>query len=159
LATRGVPEAAAGKAEPARAQIDLKTVKPAAAPPVRTTEDFARLIARRLDDGSSEFELRLDPPELGRIEARLIVGDDGETTLAIKFDNQAAYDLFARDDAALRLAFAEAGYDFGRSGLSFSLDDRPRPDAPANVSASTHDAVQRGAYVALVAANALDLRV
>lgn len=98
----------------------------AAAPAaVKSPEDFAQVLARRLHEGATEFQLRLDPPELGRIEARFVAGDDGAATLSISFDNQSAFDLFARDEAALRLALASAGFNFPEGGLSFSLQERP----------------------------------
>lgn len=146
--------ASAGATDTARAPSAAKLAAPTATTPVRSPEEFAELIARRLDDGATEFDLRLDPPELGRIEARLTVGDDGSAELRIKFDNQAAYDLFARDEAALRLAFADAGYSFGDGAFAFVLDERPgvepRPSAsPESVRP----------YAAQVAARALDIRV
>jgi hypothetical protein len=148
-----VADGGASKTEPA-----IRSARPAAlAEPraVRSPAEFAQLIARRLED-SSEFELRLDPPELGRIEAKLVMGDSGAAQLTITFDNQAAYDLFARDDAALRLAFAAAGYSFGGDGLAFVLDEvgkaAPGDDPASPASASPYAA-------ALTTVNAIDLRV
>lgn len=97
---------------------------PPPAQPQPAAESFARLIARRLDSGASAFEIRLDPPELGRVEARFVIGEDGKAALALKFDNPSAHDLFARDEAALRLALAEAGVDLGGGDLSFTLESR-----------------------------------
>lgn len=97
-------------------------------PPARTPAAFAEVIARRLGEGKSEFEIRLDPPQLGRVEGRLVLGDDGEATLALVFDNQAALDRFAADGAALRAALASAGFDLGGSALSFTLAEREGSD-------------------------------
>jgi flagellar hook-length control protein FliK len=97
---------------------------PSIAPP-RSLEAFAEILARRLHDGSSVFDLRLDPPALGRVEARLVLDPDGAARLALKFDNEAARDFFARDEAALRAALADTGFNLGDGALSFSLaDDR-----------------------------------
>ena len=98
--------------------------KPAASAPTQTapkTEEFAKLLAQRLDTGATRFELRLDPPELGKVEAQLNVSDDGDTVMALKFENQAALDLFARDQSALRAVLAAAGFELGQEQLSFSL--------------------------------------
>lgn len=104
----------------------------AAARPAAPTEDFVKLLARRLDAGATAFDIRLDPPALGRVEARLTLADNGKATLSLTFDNQAAFDLFARDDAALRAALSDAGFNLG-GDVAFSLErDAPaRPEAPA----------------------------
>lgn len=93
------------------------------------TQDFARLLARRFDDGATAFELRLDPPSLGRVAAKLTVGEDGRAQLALTFDNQAAHDLFRRDEAGLRVLLAAAGFDLGAGDLAFSF--APQGEAPA----------------------------
>lgn len=139
----GVPEIAGLKPQSApESQIASKSRRavPPPTPPPKSPDDLARLIAHRLDSGATSFDLRLDPPALGRIDARLVVGDDGKTSLAIAFDNKAAFDLFARDEAALRLAFASAGYDFGERGLTFTLEEPRRPPAPISDAAQGGDA-------------------
>lgn len=145
--------AGAGSSEPTRTQIAAKLSPPAPPAPLHSPEDIAELIARKLDDGASEFDLRLDPPELGRIEARLTLGDDGAARLLVKFDNQAAYDLFARDEAALRMAFADAGYNFGGGALAFVLEDRARAEGTPAPAAAMRNCL------APVAARALDIRI
>lgn len=117
LAARGAQEAAKPKAPAA----------PRAEPPA-SLHDFARLIARKLEGGASSFDLRLDPPELGRIAARLTVGDDGKAQLALSFDSQTALDLFRRDEAGLRDMLTASGFDLGAGDLAFSFD--PSGEAP-----------------------------
>jgi flagellar hook-length control protein FliK len=147
------------KIDAAREAASTRALRIAAsAPPVNSPEDFADLIARRLASGDTEFNLRLDPPELGRIEAKLEVGDDGAARLEIRFENQIAFDLFARDEAALRLAFAQAGFDFGERGLSFAMA-RPEPAAQgADLSAdATRPAPELLASIA--SARLIDVRI
>ncbi len=76
--------------------------------------------------------MRLDPPALGSIEGRLTLGDDGQAVLALSFDNQPAFDLFRRDETALRLELAQAGFDLGGQDLRFTF--RAPPSDPATVS-------------------------
>ncbi|NWG71238.1 MAG: flagellar hook-length control protein FliK [Parvularculaceae bacterium] len=152
VAAKPLAPAGAASGETARIHNAPKLAAPSAPGPVRSPDDLAQLIARRLDEGASEFEFRLDPPELGRIEGRLTLGDDGAARLTVAFDNQAAYDLFARDEAALRLAFANAGLDFGRGALALVLEERRSAQAPAPKETAQP-------YIALVAARALDVRV
>ena len=121
----------------------LKTARPAAptARPEAPTQDFARLLARRLDSGATQFDLRLDPPELGKVEANLKVSEKGENVLALKFEHQSTLDLFSRDDAALRTALSSSGFDLGRQQLSFSLAEaleRDAPNTPEVINVTTH---------------------
>ena len=69
-------------------------------------------MARRIDSGATQFELRLDPPSLGRVEAQLKLADDGENILALKFEHRATLELFAQDEYALRTALDSSGFEF-----------------------------------------------
>ncbi len=125
-----------------------------AAPP---TQDFAALLARRLNSGASHFELRLDPPELGRVEASLHIADDGEKILALKFENQSALDLFSRDEAALRNALSSSGFDIAREHVSFALaESESDPQSDAAVSP---DAAYDSSFVAPWSAGAIDIHI
>ncbi len=130
-----------------------------------TREDFAKLLARRLESGASRFDIRLNPPELGRVEAKLTVGDDGKATLALSFDNQAALDLFARDETALRAAIASSGFEFGAGDLAFTLERRgapaPSSAAPTPLAAAEPSQPQSAEplFVAPYSRGVIDLRV
>ncbi len=87
--------------------------------PAAPTQEFAQLVAKRLESGATQFEMRLDPPSLGRIEANLRLADDGENLLVLKFENQSAMDLFANDEAALRNALSSSGFEFDGERLIF----------------------------------------
>lgn len=110
----------------ARTQAGARIKVAPAAHPERPapTDEFARLLARRLENGITSFELRLDPPELGRVGARLALDAHGRAELALSFDNQSALDLFRRDEAGLRALLSAAGFDLGNGDLAFSLDAR-----------------------------------
>ncbi len=95
--------------------------------------DFARLLARRATDSASDFELRLDPPHLGRITGKLSIGEDGRTIMSLSFDNQETFDLFSRDVDLLRSTLTDAGLSVGSGDLSFSLTNRQARD-PATAS-------------------------
>jgi len=153
-ATPAFPVAAATAAQPAptappavasvrdaaaRARTEVPRPAPPARAPALSLTQFADILARRLD-GASQFELRLDPPSLGGVEGRLTLTDDGAATLSLAFDNSAAFDLFSRDEAALRQALANAGFDLPRDNLQMSFRAAPRKisaraaDAPAALS-------------------------
>ena len=116
-------------------QADLqKLEKPQAA----TKNEFAQLVAKKISERSSSFELRLDPPELGRIEGKIRVSDDGKAVLALNFDNEATLDLFSRDASGLRLALSEAGVDADTSEFEFALIQETSPSIASEEIQSTN---------------------
>jgi flagellar hook-length control protein FliK len=81
----------------------------------------AREIFRRFDGESTRFELRLDPPELGRIEVRLEVTRDHRVTAVIAADTPQALSELARHARDLEQTLQSAGLELGENGLSFDL--------------------------------------
>lgn len=124
----GAREAAARiRTDAARAPAIVRTPPSAAA-------QFAEILAQRLEN-ASQFELRLDPPALGSVDGRLTLSDDGQAVLALSFDNQSAFDLFRRDEGALRSALADAGFDLAGRNLQFSFRESARTAAPDGAAA------------------------
>ena len=82
-------------------------------------------IAGRAIAGKNRFEIRLDPPELGRIEVRLDVDRDGNVTSRLTVDRADTFDLLRRDAAGLERALQDAGLKTAGNGLQFSLRDQP----------------------------------
>lgn len=152
-------EITAARVEDAARQQALKAPKSAAKAQQTQALDFAKLIARKLDGGATQFEFRLDPPELGRVEAHLRLGDKDDAALVLKFENQTALDMFARDEAALRLALASSGQDFSDKRFIFELAeeqaDTPAADAPALAAAN----LQEPLFAAPFSSGALDIRI
>ena len=81
-------------------------------------------IAGRAIAGKNRFEIRLDPPELGRIEVRLDVDRDGNVTSRLTVDRADTFDLLRRDAAGLERALQDAGLKTAGNGLQFSLRDQ-----------------------------------
>ncbi len=144
-------------AENVKAQSLKAPRAPAPAQPQQPTAEFARLLAKRLDGGRTSFELRLDPPELGRVEAHLKTGDDGKAVLALKFENQTALDLFARDEAGLRAALMSSGFDLGGDRLAFALADDPAVGANAEPAALIVNDRYEPGFLAAYSSGAVDL--
>jgi len=65
-------------------------------------------IAGKAFAGKNRFEIRLDPPELGRIEVRIDVDHDGNVTSRLTVDRADTYDLLRRDAAGLERALQDA---------------------------------------------------
>jgi len=78
-------------------------------------------IAAHARDGKSHFEIRLDPPELGRIDVRLHIDHDGQVTSHLRVDRAETLDLLRRDAPSLERALQDAGLKTADSGLQFSL--------------------------------------
>jgi flagellar hook-length control protein FliK len=78
-------------------------------------------IATRADAGIRRFEIRLDPPELGRIDVRLDVDRDGNVTSRLMVDRPDTLDLLRRDAAQIERALQEAGLKTTGNALEFSL--------------------------------------
>ena len=81
-------------------------------------------IAGRAHAGKNNFEIRLDPPELGRIEVKLSVDRQGQVTSHLIADRQDTLDLLRRDASGLERALQDAGLKIGGDGLQFSLRDQ-----------------------------------
>jgi hypothetical protein len=80
-------------------------------------------IAAQARDGKSRFEIRLDPPELGRIDVHLHVDRDGTVTSRLVVERSETLDLLKRDAPTLERALQNAGLKTGDQGLEFSLRD------------------------------------
>jgi flagellar hook-length control protein FliK len=90
-------------------------------------------IATQASNGKNQFEIRLDPPELGRIEVKLNVDRDGNVSTHLVADRSDTLDLLKRDSASLERALQDSGLKTSDSGLQFSLrqQDSSNDDTPA----------------------------
>jgi flagellar hook-length control protein FliK len=89
------------------------------------TEELVLHIAARSARGDSRFTIRLDPPELGRIEVNLSVTSHGHAQAALAADKPQTLELLQRDASVLERTLKEAGVDVG-GNLSFSLKGEGR---------------------------------
>jgi flagellar hook-length control protein FliK len=81
-------------------------------------------IAAKAFEDKNRFEIRLDPPELGRIHVRLDVDRDGQVTSHITADRSDTFDMLRRDASSLERALQDAGVKTSNNGLQFSLRDQ-----------------------------------
>jgi flagellar hook-length control protein FliK len=103
-----------------------------------TTAAIAVEIVARAKDGSRQFEIRLDPPEFGRIDVRLDVNKSGEVSTRLTADRQDTLDLLQRDHRGLERALESAGLKTADGEVSFSLRQQT-PDGSANDRAQTQN--------------------
>jgi hypothetical protein len=119
------PSPASGTVASATAINSQQTVSAAA--PVVVAVPLAVLaleISARAQTGKNRFEIRLDPPELGRINVRLDVDRDGHVTSHLLVDRADTLDLLRRDASNLERALQQAGLKTSDNSLQFSLRDQ-----------------------------------
>ena len=128
-------------------------------------------IAAQAKDGKNRFEIRLDPPELGRIDVRLDIDRGGNVTSRLIVERLETLDLLRRDAHSIERALQDAGLKTSDQGMQFSLRDQtstgqsddPRP-RPASLVLPQDDLVQleaiRQGYGRLIGlGGGIDIRV
>jgi chemotaxis protein MotD len=128
-------------------------------------------IVSRAQDGSRRFDIRLDPPELGRIDVRLDVDSGGNVTSRLTVERADTLDLLRRDAPQLERALQHAGLNT-EGGLQFSLRDQnfanreqmPRDAAPTHLivpddEPAAADAARRGYGRLIGLGGGVDIRV
>ena len=97
-------------------------------------------IATHAKEGKNRFEIRLDPPDLGRIDVRLEIDKAGNVTSRLVVERTDTLDLLRRDQGTLERALNDAGLKMDGSSLQFSLRDQnaggnaQRENSPMNTS-------------------------
>ena len=115
-------------------------------------------IAAKSLEGLQAFDIRLDPPDLGRLQIKLTVDDSGQAQAAVMADKPQTLELLQRDAAGLNRALSDAGLNLANNGLSFSLREQQQQQsgfaAPkgrsrslsATAALSTKPAAASGSY-------------
>jgi hypothetical protein len=85
---------------------------------------LAVAIAARAKDGANQFEIRLDPPELGRIDVRLDVDASGQVSSHVTVDRAETLQLLQSHQPQLERALEQAGLKTADNGLQFTLRDQ-----------------------------------
>ncbi len=146
-ATAAAPKISADATQPtivntvqSTAPVTSNLVLAAPAAPLAPSVPLAGLaidIAGKALEGKNRFEIRLDPPELGRIEVRLDVDRDGNVTSRLTVDRADTLDLLRRDASGLERALQDAGLKTADNGLQFSLRDQSMNQQQTNPGADT----------------------
>jgi flagellar hook-length control protein FliK len=105
-------------------QAPVASPGPASATPHVPVSALAVHIASQASNGVKRFDIRLDPPELGRIEVRLDVTREGRVTTHLVVERAETLDLLQRDARQLERALQNAGLDISEEDMKFSLKDQ-----------------------------------
>ena len=114
--TAAAPTIAAPRAIPAAYQ--------AVANPINMNQVAFEMV-RQLHQGQTRFTLRIDPPELGRVDVKMHVDASGNVNARLTVARSETLDMFQRDKGALEKALTQAGLDSGKTNLEFSLRQNP----------------------------------
>ena len=91
--------------------------------PMIAPNDLALHIARQVQGGTTRFEIRIDPPEMGRIEVQLDMTSKKPVQAHLFVERSETLDLLQRDARQLERALQNLGIDVDSDSLSFSLRD------------------------------------
>ncbi len=106
----------------ANAQTPANAAMPAP-PQTVNTGAIAVTIATRAAGGNTHFDIKLDPPELGKIDVRLQLDHEGKVKSTIVVEKQETYELLQRDPRSLERALQQAGVKTADNGVAFQMRD------------------------------------
>jgi flagellar hook-length control protein FliK len=148
VAPNGTPAALATSAQ-VHADLQVTTANPNAVP---DTSALAVTIATKSQAGVKHFDIRLDPPELGRVDVRLSVNDAGKAQASLTVEKPQTLELLQKDSTHLERALKEAGLDLSQNGLNFSLKGQQQQSGNGNSPSSRGRALNVRAVAAVEAA-------
>jgi flagellar hook-length control protein FliK len=102
------------------------------AQPLPNMAALAVTIAAKSQSGARQFDIRLDPPELGRVDVRLSIDATGKTSAHLSADQPQTLDLLQKDASVLTRALRDAGLNVSQDGLNFSLRQQAHDGSAGN---------------------------
>ncbi|WP_353857644.1 flagellar hook-length control protein FliK [Azospirillum formosense] len=99
----------------------LRPSRGSAGLPMGVQEQVAVHISRNVSDGNDQFTINLRPAELGRIDIKLEIGQDGRVTASVAVEKAQTLELLQRDSRNLERALQDAGLKADSNSLNFSL--------------------------------------
>ncbi|MBI3419079.1 MAG: flagellar hook-length control protein FliK [Proteobacteria bacterium] len=101
------------------------------------SEQVGVTLARMARAGIDRFDLQLHPADLGKVDIRLEINQDGLVRATVTADNPATYDLLQKDSRALEKVLEQAGLQTDAGSLSFNLREEGQAQGQANDSSDT----------------------
>ncbi|MEO0410681.1 MAG: flagellar hook-length control protein FliK [Pseudomonadota bacterium] len=81
-------------------------------------------ISRQAAKSETHFAIRMDPPELGKLDVKLTLTKSAEVQASIVVEREATFDLLSRDMKALEKALQDAGLKTDQNSLQLSLKNQ-----------------------------------
>ncbi|MBL8573534.1 MAG: flagellar hook-length control protein FliK [Hyphomicrobiaceae bacterium] len=97
------------------------TVNSRADAPQVTVPELGAEIARQAKASGRSFEIRLDPPDLGKVQVKLDVSEAGEVRAHLIVERKDTLDLMLADRRNLEKTLEQAGFRADQADLQFSL--------------------------------------
>jgi len=125
------PEAQTGSQTTPASRVDIVAAPRVVQAGYQTSQQQLNLpqlafeIVRQVNDGNTRFQIRLDPPELGRIDVKLDIDKSGQVHARLTVEKAETLDLMQRDQRGLERALQQAGLDGAKTNLEFSLKQNP----------------------------------
>jgi len=93
-------------------------------------------ISKALLAGVDKIKIQLRPAELGRIEVKLELSNDGRAAAVVTADNKDTLELLRRDASELQRALSDAGLNLDQNDLEFNLKGQEQQTADNNSQGS-----------------------
>ncbi|MBO6825269.1 MAG: flagellar hook-length control protein FliK [Sneathiella sp.] len=104
-------------------------------------EQVSTQLMQAAKDGNDKIKVQLHPAELGRVDIKLEIAQDGRVMAVIAADNPESLDLLQQDSKALEQALKDAGFETDQNSLNFSLNQGSEDQGQtADANGSTHSA-------------------
>lgn len=108
-------------AEGSRATTVMHPSRGTAAMPQGVPDQISVNIQKAVKDGKDHFSIRLNPEDLGRIDIRLEIAQDGRLQANISVEKAQTLELLQRDQRSLESALNSTGLKADSDSLNFSL--------------------------------------
>lgn len=92
-----------------------------AAQPHPATQMVAATISKSATDGQKNITVRLDPPDLGRVEIRMEFNKDKHLKVHLAIEKNETFLMLQRDAHVLERTLQDTGLEMDGNGLSFEL--------------------------------------
>jgi flagellar hook-length control protein FliK len=126
----------AGATSPTTVATTLQVAQQTAAAST-TTPDLSALavsIAAKAKDGQNEFNIRMEPAELGRVDVRISVDAAGKAQAHLTADKPQTLQMLQRDSQTLERSLKDSGLDLSNNGLNFSLKGEQQSSTPTFIA-------------------------
>ena len=89
---------------------------------INNLQAIAATMVKKFQNGDKKFFVRLDPPELGKVEVELKISADNKISAILKTENPQALNELMKGARDLVNSLNQAGFDLTENDLSFSLN-------------------------------------